>query len=763
MSLLAMSLLLPVLSALLPACNAHGSSSTAADGSLMMAALHFTPLADTLWFAGWTPSTSGALAGVCIGLFLLAIVDRFVAAVRPIMEMHWRADAEKARRARGGDSDGSIKGNRRPPRAPAFAPAHDLVRGAMYTLQAFLGFAIMLVVMTFQAAFIISLVVGLGVVSDVAVPEFMDPLVLSRPPYTYVEEAKWQIYFTIVWSSFLGICIFLALPRLVRGLRTGRTTCGLRGVRLASGYTQLPADDGNAAKFNGNTGVLLPFEKRHFNDPPRHEPQPRSDYRLNRRESTSVLQPTSAGFLALAQLLPVFLFGTKNSVVTLLLGPGVDYTKLNFLHRWAGRGLTLGALWIQNHLVWNLPILSRQKEASGVAAMAGVCIIVLSSVAPVRRWSYSVFLIVHFLTFPAFFITAWYHTIYASPWIFPPIAFSAFDVVLRLFKYRVVVGAMKPVDEMMTSTRPRDGPRASLAQHVQVRVLFGGRAWEAHPLSVLCAAPDTTCLSHRQGSGCCARAAMEPFTFGCASEATVRTRRRQATREPIGEMPYDSRWHTAVRTGFGEYEACCSSPAAVGRRSHSDVRRPRGRCVRRGRAGESVQGESSGHSAIAWFAPRLLQMAQMAQRSDSALELKIRIYVTRLCNTYAVLPIPGCDVTVGRPSVAAVLNDIVFDSSSSSPEYRSSSDSAASSTEAVLLREKGVNSDAEGQRTRQGAGGIAVIASGPASLIREASNVVARANLVGRGGALAGGIDGCLLFRTSPLERSSSRAPNTDE
>jgi hypothetical protein len=40
------------------------------------------------------------------------------------------------------------------------------------------------------------------------------------------------------------------------------------------------------------------------------------------------------GFIALAQLPPVFLFASKNSPLTaLLLGPGVDYTKLNYIHR----------------------------------------------------------------------------------------------------------------------------------------------------------------------------------------------------------------------------------------------------------------------------------------------------------------------------------------------------------------------------------------------------------------------------------------------
>ncbi|KAJ6606894.1 hypothetical protein B0H10DRAFT_1956791 [Mycena sp. CBHHK59/15] len=309
-----------------------------------------------------------------------------------------------------------------------------------------------------------------------------------------------------------------------------------------------------------------------------------------------------------------------------------------------------------------------------------------------------------FLTFPAFF-TAWYHTIYASPWIFPPIAFSAFDVS-RLFKYRVVVGAMKPVDEMMTSP----GPARPSARALWGPCMGGAPAERA----VRGARHDV--LSHRQGSGCCARAAIGAVHVRVASEATVENEKEAGDEEePIGEhahMILDGPYGGCERD-LGEYESVLLFAGGSGATFTLGLLDDLvGRCVRRGRAG--------GERAIAWFAPRLLQMAQMAQRSDSALELKIRIYVTRLCNT-----------------VAAVLNDIVFDSSSSSPEYRSSSDSAASSTEAVLLREKGVNSDAEGQRTRQGAGGIAVIASGPASLIREASNVVARANLVGRGGALA--------------------------
>jgi ferric-chelate reductase len=103
-----------------------------------------------------------------------------------------------------------------------------------------------------------------------------------------------------------------------------------------------------------------------------------------------------SGFLALAQLPVVFLFGTKNSVLSLLLGPGNGYEKLNYLHRWSGRVIFLsalihGSLWVRNRLQWGLPILGQQKEGTGLAAFALLCIIVLSSLPPVRTFYYQIF------------------------------------------------------------------------------------------------------------------------------------------------------------------------------------------------------------------------------------------------------------------------------------------------------------------------------------------------------------------------------------
>lgn len=106
-----------------------------------------------------------------------------------------------------------------------------------------------------------------------------------------------------------------------------------------------------------------------------------------------------SGFLALAQLPPVFLFATKNSIASLLLGPGVGYERLNFMHRWAGRGLFLGglihgSLWLNNYISYGLPILGQQKTESGIACLSLLCIIILTSLGPVRRYIWNLFWIV---------------------------------------------------------------------------------------------------------------------------------------------------------------------------------------------------------------------------------------------------------------------------------------------------------------------------------------------------------------------------------
>jgi solute carrier family 31 (copper transporter), member 1 len=55
---------------------------------MMKTYFHFTP-GDILFFQGWVPSSTGSMVGACIGLFLLAIIDRWVAGCRGCMEAFW--------------------------------------------------------------------------------------------------------------------------------------------------------------------------------------------------------------------------------------------------------------------------------------------------------------------------------------------------------------------------------------------------------------------------------------------------------------------------------------------------------------------------------------------------------------------------------------------------------------------------------------------------------------------------------------------------
>lgn len=160
-----------------------------------------------------------------------------------------------------------------------------------------------------------------------------------------------------------------------------------------------------------------------------------------------------------------------------------------------------------------------------------------------------------------------------------------------------------------------------------------------------------------------------------------------------------------------------------------------------------------------------------------SLTLHVSVYVTCLCDPEAVPPIPNCDVTILRPNIHHILHDLVIPppspSPSSSPREESVSSSSASikkkgftvstsipnahlagpdDQEIHVVSERGhVTTAAYGKDidvetadeldphvSRKlpwvgDGGGVAVCASGPASLVREATNAVARLRLSKRG------------------------------
>ncbi|KAH9966359.1 CTR copper uptake transporter [Lactifluus volemus] len=143
----------------------------------MIAYLHFT-IGDNLWFLGWAPRSTGAMVGTCIGLFILAIAERWLAMMRGVMEAHWntRAQISLANNlntsfvaSSPGECKNSSSQAAQPRRdsargsTPPFVLTYDVPRGIIQAVLASINILFMLTVMTFQIGFIIAVVIGLGV------------------------------------------------------------------------------------------------------------------------------------------------------------------------------------------------------------------------------------------------------------------------------------------------------------------------------------------------------------------------------------------------------------------------------------------------------------------------------------------------------------------------------------------------------------------------------------------------------------------------
>jgi len=419
----------------------------------------------------------------------------------------------------------------------------------------------------------------------------------------------------------------------------------------------------------------------------------------------------------------VFLFATKNSVVSLLLGPGHGYEKLNFVHRWSGRGLFLaaaihGSMWIHQHLEYSLPILGQQKETSGVASFSLLCIIVLTSLRPVRRFVYQWFFVVHVLGYSAFFITICNHTPYASPWIFPALAFYGLDILMRMFRYRIKDATLVPVDNQMTIIHVHDCDGGWQAgQHVRLRVFFSGRIFESHPLTIL-NAPFHTSTTPARTLTLGARAVGD---WTRALNEYARQEQRRLGRDeknkidslsgvPIQVMidgPYGG-----CSIDLGDYESVLlvsgGSGASFALGLLDDIV---GRCIKHGRKnGERTKRIEfawciRSFACIEWFTPMLMDLAKTT--AGTSIDLHISVFVTCICNPEAIPPIPNSVVTIERPFVRELLNALI------------------------------TPTEGEEQKSAGLGGGVAVCASGPESLTSEVSNVVVRASL-SRGVELGG-------------------------
>jgi ferric-chelate reductase len=118
-------------------------------------------------------------------------------------------------------------------------------------------------------------------------------------------------------------------------------------------------------------------------------------------------------------------------------------------------------------------------------------------------------------------------------------------------------------------------------------------------------------------------------------------------------------------------------------------------------------------ASIEWFTPMLIDIANTA--AGRSLDLHISVFVTCLCNQEAVPRMPNSDVTMVRPSVHSLPNNLLTipgSSSSNSVSVDIEEDAGEKLYQSPKLNWVGLG------------GGVAVC--GPETLTREAHNAVVR-------------------------------------
>ncbi|KAG9128299.1 hypothetical protein FRC07_001234 [Ceratobasidium sp. 392] len=561
---------------------------------------------------------------------------------------------------------------------------------------------------------------------------------------SYVIDPQYARYFTIAWTSTLAAFTVLNTPSLIRAVRRRRLPSPkglwegaygylpIQPVEEKRGVEYLDSDTLPALAQNALRRTLALVRSVIQAISLRSLPRMRVDLgqlillagivvaAILCLTQAAELRSNSnrAGFMALSLLTPTFLFASKNSPAALLLGKG--YEKLNWVHRWAGRLLFLmatlhGSLWISNRIRNGQGALLRSgtKEREGMAAYGTLCMIVLLSLRPVRAYTYQLFYMSHILGYMTFFIMICYHTPYAEPWIYPPIAFWGFDILLRLVRFRLKDAYLTAVDQQMTLIRIPDVQGGWMAgQHVRLRVFFDGRPFESHPLTILNADLATTVLP--RSSPTSTGITLGARAVGDWSRALNRLASENASGGDVRVSAMLDGPYGGLSLDLGDFESVLLVAGGSGATFTLGVLDDIvGRVVRHSRA----KGEKTRHikyawfiksyGCISWFAPIFAHLAEACH--GTSLSLSFHFYVTCLCDPSNLLAIRNSTTEEAKPMIEDLL----------APMLTNSRDAEKGSMSWIT-------------------GGIAVAASGPESLICQARNAVAK---VGPGDAIrVGGV-----------------------
>ncbi|KAJ8084638.1 hypothetical protein PM082_003412 [Marasmius tenuissimus] len=142
-----------------------GDSSSSHMAHMMVPYLHFTMGVDTILFESIVPNSAGAVFGVSLIFFLVSIFNQWLHGYRRGAEKRFaqRARELQVKFSRGAEEDKKdaleFESCCDPP-APRHILTHEISRAFLTGATTTLGYLLMLVVMTFNAAYIISVILG---------------------------------------------------------------------------------------------------------------------------------------------------------------------------------------------------------------------------------------------------------------------------------------------------------------------------------------------------------------------------------------------------------------------------------------------------------------------------------------------------------------------------------------------------------------------------------------------------------------------------
>jgi len=130
--------------------NMNSTTAASADNStvttMFMMPFHTVLGMDMIWFSSWMPGSAATTLGACAGLFFLAMLYRFLHALRRAAEFNWvkknKLDAQDL---------------------PYFALNVDVLRGVIEGVHSLVGYLLMLAVMLMNAWFFIAIILGITV------------------------------------------------------------------------------------------------------------------------------------------------------------------------------------------------------------------------------------------------------------------------------------------------------------------------------------------------------------------------------------------------------------------------------------------------------------------------------------------------------------------------------------------------------------------------------------------------------------------------